>query len=343
MLASVREPSREKPKLGLKTIFLLVLGLLILAAFLLMAPDLGAVAEYIASADLFLYSLAFSSVFIGVIFYTAAWYILLKAVDVNLNFTFALTAVWSSVFFNLMIPTASVGGEVARIYVTGRRTGGDYEKISATVFLQRIFCLIPFIAGSTLGFMYLAKYYELPPSLSQGLAAASAAMLASLIVAVALCIKPKAVSSLTRKLGNLLGRRGSNLVSKVEHSIDRFERSLKLLAGKKRNLAISLILSFIFWFFDVLVAYLVFLSLRYSVGLPVVISVYTIGITLQMIPVGIPGMIGVVESAMSALYASTGIPLSLSIAATLMIRIVMLWFEVLVGALFTFTLRGEWV
>jgi len=58
-----------------------------------------------------------------------------------------------------------------------------------------------------------------------------------------------------------------------------------------------------------------------------------------MLPVGIPGMIGVVETVMSTLYTVMGVPPNLSVAATLMIRVVMLWFQATLGGLFTLILQ----
>jgi uncharacterized protein (TIRG00374 family) len=61
--------------------------------------------------------------------------------------------------------------------------------------------------------------------------------------------------------------------------------------------------------------------------------VYTIGITVQIVPVGIPGMVGVVETIMSGLYTLAGIPLNVSVAATMMIRVIMMWLEALIGGI----------
>ncbi|MEM2073913.1 MAG: flippase-like domain-containing protein, partial [Nitrososphaeria archaeon] len=64
-----------------------------------------------------------------------------------------------------------------------------------------------------------------------------------------------------------------------------------------------------------------------------IVAVYTIGITVQIIPIGVPGMVGIVETIMSGLYTLAGIPLNVSVAATMMIRVIMMWFEALIGGI----------
>ncbi|MEM4461560.1 MAG: flippase-like domain-containing protein, partial [Candidatus Bathyarchaeia archaeon] len=125
----------------------------------------------------------------------------------------------------------------------------------------------------------------------------------------------------------------------IEVFVYKFDYSMKLITTTKKIVVLSISLSWIAWILDVMVAYFVFLSLRYTIEVPIIISIYTIGITIQMIPIGIPGMIGVVETIMAALYSLVGIPSAISVAATLMIRIVMLWFEIAIGGIALISLR----
>ena len=106
-----------------------------------------------------------------------------------------------------------------------------------------------------------------------------------------------------------------------------------MLKSSKVSLALSTLFAFAYWIFDIIVAYFVFASLKFPVPLGIIVAVYTIGISIQIVPIGIPGMVGVVETVMSGLYVVSGIPLSLSVAATVMIRLVMMWFEALIGGI----------
>ncbi|RLG91478.1 MAG: hypothetical protein DRO36_04170 [Candidatus Hecatellales archaeon] len=324
-----------------KMFFLLFVGLTLLALFILKTSDLRLVLGYVLSAQKTFYCLAFILLFFAVIFYTGSWYVMVRGL--GLSFNFALIVTWSSIFFNTITPTASFGGEAVRIYFVNRKTGFDYGTITATVFLHRVVCTIPFLVGSIVGIVYLTKFFNASTFLSKLLTLLLTFIFLSLTVILVLCVKPEIASKLTLKLTNLLNKKHStplkSLAEKFRNMILSFEKNLKVLVCRGKIFAVSIALAFLSWFSDVVIAYLIFLSLKYPLNLPAIILVYTVGMTIQMIPIGIPGMVGVVESVMASLYTVIGVPLSLSIAATLMIRAVMFWFQVFMGGVSTILLQ----
>jgi len=334
--------SLKNLRFSLKNLLLLVVGILLLIFFLLTASDLQVVLSYVILARKTVYCLAFFSLILGVIAYTASWYVIAKAAKLNLSFNFALATTWSSIFFNITTPTASLGGEIARIYFVNRKNGGDYGTITATVFLHRFACTLPFLTGSMVGLIYIVKFYKISLILLQGLMIILAITAIILTFILILYIKPSVISVLIFKLTGFLSKKQKkfeNISRKLQDVVLRFEESFKLLKSRGKILILSVGLAFISWIFDVAVAYFVFLSLNYPLSFSIIIFVYTIGMTIQMLPVGIPGMIGVVETVMSTLYTVMGVPPNLSVAATLMIRMVMLWFQATLGGLFTLILQ----
>jgi uncharacterized protein (TIRG00374 family) len=65
--------------------------------------------------------------------------------------------------------------------------------------------------------------------------------------------------------------------------------------------------------------------------LSAIIIVYSISISLQGIPIGIPGEVGFMEIVMTNLYILLGVPVNISVAATVLTRIITLWFRLVVG------------
>jgi len=328
-----------KRVLGWRNVFFIVVGFLLLATFLFTTSDLVAVSMYIVSVNKIVYVFAFFLVVLGVVAYAASWYVIVRAVNINFSFRFALTATWSSIFFNLMIPAASFGGEFFRIYVVNRKSGVDYGTITVTVFLHRVITTLPFLTGSVIGFLYIDRFHGLPFFLSKMLMVILAILSVALIFAFILCVKPEILVKLTSLPLKLFSKRFHETAEKLKNVVLGFEESFKFLKKRKKVFIFSLSFAFVSWFFDVMVAYFVFMSLNYLLTFPIIVSVYTIGMTVQMIPVGIPGMVGVVESIMSTLYTATGVPINLSVAATLLIRAIILWFQILVGGILTFRLK----
>jgi uncharacterized protein (TIRG00374 family) len=341
-LSSSNKRDAKPVKIGFKPrriILLSLVGLILLVVFLSSHSDLELSIGYIRSADPVLYLAAFISVTLGIIAYSEAWRILLKAIGSSISFVSSLKIVLGSIFLNLAIPTASVGGEVFRVYAANRGYGYPYEAVSATVLLHRVFSMLPFLSGSAIGFIYLSTRFTLPSILSQILSIAAVTIAIFSLLALVVIVYPKIIFVVIKPIMKLLGSRGSHLYSKIEAFASKFEYSMKLLTGAKKISILSLILSWLAWILDVLVAYFVFLSLKYSVEIPLITSVYTISIMIQMISVGIPGMVGIVETVMATLYSLVGIPSAISVAATLMVRMVMLWFEIAIGGIALLLLR----
>ncbi|MGQ9781176.1 MAG: lysylphosphatidylglycerol synthase transmembrane domain-containing protein [Nitrososphaeria archaeon] len=322
-----------------KQLIFFLAGLVALIIFISLS-DFNKVLDYISLSNKITFSLAFVSMLLGVLAYAFSWIVLLRSAKIKLGIFRALEGTWISVFFNIMVPTASVAGEIVRILYVVRETEDNYGNVAATVFLHRVVSFLPFIAGSIGGFMYLAFSYNLPAYLTTLLLMISVALFAALMMLILLSVKPKlsigAAFRITRFLDRVFYRHkgeGSTLTSLVAKAFSEFEESMRLLKTGKVALLLSVVLAFAYWIFDVTVAYFVFASLGYSVPLGIIVAVYTIGISIQIVPIGIPGMVGVVETVMSGLYVIAGVPLSLSVAATVMIRLIMMWLEALVGGL----------
>jgi len=320
-----------------KHIALLSIGLFILTIFMIFS-DINSVIEVMLASDKINFFLGFTSMFVGVIFYTISWLLLLNSSGIKLKFLRAFESVWISVFFNIMVPTASISGEVFRVWYTVRETNSGYGNVAATVFIHRILCFIPFMLGSILGLIYFLIAYSLPPYLSTILIFVSTLISLGFLLLLMLWIKPKITIRIAFKIAGFIEKlihkeNPSRLRASLQKAFDEFEFSLKTLGLDRRPLLLSLIFAIFFWFLDVAVAYFVFQSLNYPVPFALIVAVYTIGITVQIVPVGIPGMVGVVETIMSGLYTLAGIPLNVSVAATMMIRVIMMWLEALIGGI----------
>jgi len=331
--------SKTGKAIKLKQLFLLILGVVALTVFILFS-DLRSIAKYVALADKVQYSVAFLSMILGVIAYAVSWIFLLKSAKVKLSALKAIESTWISVFFNIMVPTASVSGEVVRILYVVKETNDNHGTVAATVFLHRIIAFLPFIFGSIFGFLYLGLFYNLPSYLSSIIITISSLLIFALFVLLLFIVRPHLSMKIGIKVASFLDRfvpkrwkKGSSIIELTERAFSEFEKSMNVLKRGKLGIFFSIVFAFLYWVFDVLVAYFVFSSLNFHIPFILIIAVYTIAISIQIIPIGIPGMVGFVETVMSGLYTIAGVPFGLSVAATVMIRLVMMWFEALVGGL----------
>ena len=108
---------------------------------------------------------------------------------------------------------------------------------------------------------------------------------------------------------------------------------MKMLAEHKRTLLISTFWAVAGWLSMTLVAVIVFRSMGISVPLRAVFAVYAVMIFLQMLPIFLPGGVGLVDIVMSTLFAAISLPMHSAVAATILIRLIQLWILTAIGGL----------
>jgi len=78
-------------------------------------------------------------------------------------------------------------------------------------------------------------------------------------------------------------------------------------------------------------SYLVFVSLDQQVDFAIIVVVYSVSVTLQSIPLGIPGEVGVVDTAMAWLFTLLTVESAVAAAATVLIRLLLVWLRIIIG------------
>ena len=99
----------------------------------------------------------------------------------------------------------------------------------------------------------------------------------------------------------------------------------------KKPLAISFFYLAITWLFSLSIAYLVFQSLEYPVSWSILLITAAIVLAVKSIPIGIPFEIGIPEATMTTLYIAMGINPAVAATATILTRIITLWFRFFIG------------
>jgi hypothetical protein len=83
--------------------------------------------------------------------------------------------------------------------------------------------------------------------------------------------------------------------------------------------------------FDMLALYLIFIAAGQLINPVVLIAGYSMAFLLGVSAFFIPGGVGVVESGLVAVYASLGVPVSVSIVAILSYRLLSFWLPLIIG------------
>jgi uncharacterized protein (TIRG00374 family) len=124
----------------------------------------------------------------------------------------------------------------------------------------------------------------------------------------------------------------SSIKEKAHLNLLQFHDGFKLFSRRKTILLSAVTCSFFAWLLHLSVYFLVF----YALGFDKVFAkayemtvVYSISVAVQLTPIALPT--GLVEIAMTSLYILFGFPTAVSGAATLFIRVITFWLQIIVG------------
>jgi len=118
--------------------------------------------------------------------------------------------------------------------------------------------------------------------------------------------------------------------ARVMVGFNAFGRSIT--GVKKTSILASAIVLTARWFLIASIPYLMFFSLGHPVSYWVALSVSIFASMVQMIPIGIPGLVGVMEISMTAFFMGFGIPADIAASGTILTRLVIFWFELLISS-----------
>lgn len=326
----------KRPPISLTSIMLIV-GAAIFLIYLYFA-DVGEIVKTILSLDL---RIALTAILIDLTcigLFVFGWYVLLRNPGMSFKECFEIVLV--SIFGDLMIPTASISGEFFRVSLTVKRGKVQISEATASVLLHRILLALTFGVVLLVSVFYLAGYQSAPLAEVYALGVLAVLDLAAGVVAMYMALRAhmfeKNVERLADKIGGLLRRFKKNYdVERLKVSIlEGFKTFVWAIKSVKMN---DFVLSFSVltarWFLIAMIPYIMFISLGRPVSYWVVLGVSVFVSMVQMIPIGIPGMVGVMEVSMTAFFMGFGIPPSLAASATILTRLVIFWFELAISAI----------
>jgi len=290
------------------------------------------------NVDMTVFLLAVVTALLGVFFDAMAWQAIVQKFDYKVPIWDIFLIYMSCVFMNNLIPSGSFSGETARIYFLEKLDGGSrIDRSSATVAATRIITAIPFFLGTAIGLIYLDVATDAP---LWALATCTVITLILLFLNAAfigVCFADDWLERIIFTVVDLLEKILHIHVDRMQCSgiMDRFRQSMKMLAEHKRTLFVSTFWAVAGWLSMTMVAVIVFRSMGVSVPLRAVFAVYAVMIFLQMLPLFLPGGVGLVDIVMSTFFTAIGLPMHTAVAATILIRLIQLWLLTAIGGLAT--------
>jgi uncharacterized protein (TIRG00374 family) len=111
---------------------LIVAGLAVFLLYLYLFVPFNELVETVQRINPFYFFLAFCALLASVALSSLAWKQLLNLLSVKASFLKAFQFVWVENLVDLVIPGEPVSGEVSRIYLMSKDTGGNYGNVVAS-------------------------------------------------------------------------------------------------------------------------------------------------------------------------------------------------------------------
>jgi uncharacterized protein (TIRG00374 family) len=325
--------SNSSFKMGIAFAMSLAAGLVLLSAFLYLV-GLSQIVETIRTVNLQLMLVAFLLDMAGLVLYGTCWYALLKAAGLDMRFRTCISIALAGIFTCYITPSGFFM-DASRVLLASKESNIRLGDGAATVILHKIMFTLGFV---TFGLLALGMLF-----ISRGL---SLALAMNILGISALVVLGTLAMALFIVKADHLGQRMPNLIDRMKSLLDKIARKyhpavlssisgvtndfrktfLKVVRSPKAILT-SYALALSYWTTSVLIMYVVFMALGYDISIWAIVLTISIGDFIQMTPIAIPGMLGVIEVVTTTVLVMFGVPLSVAASATLLARIATFWFD----------------
>ena len=322
-----------------KSVLFMILGLTVFAIYLYFfigIPQIMVVLSGINSSRyVFFYSLALIAVLSSVFFWSAAWNSVLKSLSVNVSNQRAYLYYWVGYFTDLVVPCATVCGEVTRLYLVQKETQENYGALAAAAVTNRVVAYTIVTIGLYVGAALILFKPGVPPILSNIFMIFLIGVTIYYATLLYLAVDKRAARNLTKLYLILLKTfrpkhyRLSN-IEETQNSLSDFYIGFQTFREKPK----TLIKPAIFHLTSYILGLLVYVLVFYAVGIPSItpefyIVVFFIATAVQDVSASFS--VGSLDILLATIFVLYGISPAISGITALLLRSASFWFPLFVG------------
>ncbi len=333
----------KQRRFALRTVVLFfAAGLFVFLLYLYFFVPFRSVVQTLERINLLYFLLATGALFVSAALYSLAWQRLLRTLSVKASFLKAFQFTWVASFVDILVPAESVSGDLSRIYLMSKESGGNSGKVVASVVSHRILATTVTVASLIISTIYFAIFYKPPVLILELVAFVAACSFIFISLLFYLSMKKETTEKIVNWFIKLLvgisrGRwKFERLRNSAVKTLTAFHEGIVALSENPKGLILPLVFSIFAWASDILIAVLVFLSLGplTTISLSAIVIVYSISVAVHYIPI-VSGELGILEIVMTSLFTLLGNPQAIAVfaVATILIRLLTLWGRLLVGGL----------
>jgi uncharacterized protein (TIRG00374 family) len=282
------------------------------------------------------YSLALISVLASVFFWSTAWNNILRSLSVKISYRKAYLYYWVGYFSDLVLPCATICGELTRLYLVQKQTDKDYGVLAASAVTNRIVAY----TIVTIGLYSGGSLIFLKPGVSPVITNIFIVFLFGVTFYLAVLLYLAFVKHAARNFALVYQKIQKTFRPKhyspykelqTKQSLENYYSGFKIFREKPRLLIKPFILHLLSYFFGISVYILIF----YAIGIPSSIEFYVVVyfIATAIQDAAASFSVGSLEIILTSIFLLYGMPLDKSFITALLVRSAGFWFPLFVGFL----------
>ncbi|MDR0373602.1 MAG: flippase-like domain-containing protein [Nitrososphaerota archaeon] len=322
----------KKPLQSKAIIAVLIAGLAVFILYFLFFIDPRQVVETLAQTNLTIYSAAFITYMLYTVCSAMVWRSLLGSLAVKITTSKAFLYTWVGLFFEAMVPQLGLSAEVSKTYLLTKDTKTETGKVGAAAVGQKILSMTLTVTTLSVGLGLLLFRYALKVEMALLIGVILGLMILALSSVYYVSFRPSATKTLLRwavKVARVFRKNWNpqKFQTKAEEVLNGFHINIAQLKANPKALIAPAVYGITGFILEVSVLFITFAALGQPVPVDVVLIVFTLTGTLQV--VGAAFIIP--ELVMTVTLSALSIDPAVAFSAALLCRGVNLWFRLVVS------------
>lgn len=322
-----------------KSALFMIAGLIVFLIYLYFYIGIGQI-EFVlknvnSSQFAFYYSIALSAVLVSVFLWSVAWNSILRALSVHVSYRRAYLYYWVSYFTDLVVPCATVCGELTRLYLVQKETQENYGALASAAVTNRIVAYTIVTIGLYSGAVLIFSRPTVSPAIGNVFILFLVGVTIYMGVLLYLAFSKQAAKNLTGIYLKLIKTfRPKHFyqakMEKTQKSLSDFYDGFKSFREKPK----LLIKPFFFHALSYILGLVVYILIFYALGIPssnpeFYIVVFFIATAVQDAAASFS--VGSLEILLATIFLLYGINPGISGITAVILRSAGFWFPLLVG------------
>jgi uncharacterized protein (TIRG00374 family) len=271
----------------------------------------------------------------GFVMYGTTWYVLIRKAGHQIKFGMCQTITFASVFISFLTSSGFIL-ESMRVVLGSKEAGMRTGESASTVILHRGVYIITVLVSTVTAMFALTIRGSLPRAEAVQLELASGLLFTLILGAVYLSISPRFNHQLQSIATKIVQPIMDHVKRVQEHeaswTVERFltdyEGTFRRLLSNRQGMLVTFISSSGDWGCSIILLWGVLATLGHFTSVWVVVVVMAVGEMVQMLPIPVPGMLGIYESSLTATLVTFSVPASIAASAAILLRLITSIFDI---------------